>query len=493
MLESKHLIRKDFESFVRKAFSECHDGKKLGREKYIQLLCHELNRVADGDEKRLVINLPPRHLKTFLGAVCLPAWILAHAPASKIMVITYGDQLAELITYEIRRILVSAWFKKLFTTRIAPDRTKVGDFATTKGGGVFATSVDGQLAGRGADLIIFDDPIDLKDAGNIKRIEHVNRRFDSAILSRLNNPKEGRVVIIAHRLNDKDLSAHIKEQGGWRRIVLPLIATRARDYKIGSDTWHRRSGTLLRPGSHTPKELSRLQKTAINPDFELFYQQGRGSGQRIAIKPTHFARFYPSPAPQQPVILSVDPGQGDGPQNSYSVIQAWMPVEGHHDLLEQWREQCDYFDLKKAYYRFVRRFRPAVCLIEATASGPALMSDVSRKLARRIEEITPDGRSKAARLIPHVPLIRAGGVRLPEGGVWCPEFIQEFVEFPVGPSDDQIDAATQYLDWISVNPIPEPQPADGIAQGTSSSGRPLTPASGWTTSTSFGVVRRSGR
>ena len=215
--ETENIIRTDFASFVRKAFSYDHDGQKLGKDRYIDYLCHELDHVAKGNTKRLVINLPPRHLKSFLAAICLPAWILAHKPSARIMVITYSDQLAQHTTYKIRQILQSSWFKQIFKTRIAEDRAKVDDFSTTQGGQVYATSVGGGLAGRGADFIIFDDPLDLKDAGNIKQIELVNERFDSLIMSRLNDPRTGRIVIIAHRLNDNDLSAHVRKQGRLAR------------------------------------------------------------------------------------------------------------------------------------------------------------------------------------------------------------------------------------------------------------------------------------
>src|SRR5579863_3275985 len=154
LLKTEELIRTDFASFVRKAFYDDHGGKKLGNEPYIDYLCFELDKVAKGATKRLVINLPPRHLKTFLAAIYLTAWVLAHDPSAKIMVVTNNDKLAEYITYHIRRILQSPWFKRVFKTRLAEDRAQVGDFATTQGGEVFATSVGGVLAGRGADLII---------------------------------------------------------------------------------------------------------------------------------------------------------------------------------------------------------------------------------------------------------------------------------------------------------------------------------------------------
>ena len=390
------------------------------------------------------------------------------------MVITYSDQLAEYISYQIRRVLQSPWFKKIFKTRVAEDRSKVSDFATTQGGGVFATSVGGALAGRGADIIIFDDPLDLKDAGNVRQIELVNQRFDSLIMSRLNDPKTGRIVIIAHRLNDNDLSAHVREQGDWRHVVLPLIATRKKSYDLGYDTWLRKRGELLRPGSYTAKKLTQLQMNTINPDFELLYQQGRGGGGRMTIRVEHFGTIDTRTMPVLPVILSIDPGQRAGANSSYGVIQAWSPFDGNHILLEQWREQCNYERLKSAYWFFVRNFRPSVALIEATANGPALISEAKRKAIVRVVEIMPDGRSKAARLLAHVPDIRRGRILLPEAATWRPDYIKEFVDFPLGAFDDQIDATTQYFDWITANPVPAPLPQRAIAAGVCSNGLPLT-------------------
>ncbi len=490
--KTEDLIRDDFASFVRKAFRYDHDGKKLGTEPYIDYLCEQLKSVATGDTKRLVINLPPRHLKTYLAAVYLPAWYLARDSSARIMVVTYSDQLAEDITYKIRRILQAPWFKNIFKTRVAEDRSKVDDFATSQGGRVFATSIGGSLAGRGADLIIIDDPLDLKDAGNIKQIELVNQRFDSLIMSRLNDPKTGRIVIIAHRLNDNDLPAHVRQQGGWQRVVLPLVAVRKKSYDLGYDTWHRKRGELLRPGSYSVKKLQKLQETTINPDFELFYQQGRGGGPRMAIKPEHFTISDMGALPQQPVVLSIDPGQRRGPDNSYSVIQAWSPFGPDHLLLAQWREQCNYRQLREVYWAFVRHYRPSVALIEATANGPALISDAGRKEIVSVITVTPDHRSKAARLLTHTPLIRRRHIHLPEAAPWSTDYIQEFIEFPSGPFDDQVDATTQYLDWISTNPVPTPQPKRAIGVAVSSNGLPLMPAGSSFVSSRFGVLRRSG-
>jgi predicted phage terminase large subunit-like protein len=218
-----------------------------------------------------------------------------------------------------------------------------------------------------------------------------------------------------------------------------------------------------------------LASNTINPDFELFYQQGRGRGARMAIKAEHFALVNPQLIAGSSVILSIDPNQRGGANSSHAVIQAWSPHNGSHVLVEQWREQCIFDRLKSVYWWFVRHFRPSVVLIENTANGPALISDARRRSTPIVVEITPDGRSKAARLLVHVPLIRRSHILLPETATWRAGFVKEFIEFPASAFDDQVDATTQYLDWITANGAPAPRPQRGIAGGAASNGARLLP------------------
>ena len=459
--EAMELIRTDFKSFVRKAFTFIHDGKKLGNQSYVDYLCFELEKVIKGETPRLLINLPPRHLKTFLGSICLAAWTLAQEPSAQIIVVTYNDRLAEHISREIRKILRAPWFKKIFSTRLADDHARADDFQTNKGGGVYAVSSNGALAGRGADLIIFDDPLDLKDWNNLTEIARTNERFDGMILSRFNSPKDGRAVIIAHRLNDVDLSAHVVAQGGWRSIVLPFIATRTTNYDLGYTTWRREKGMILRPGAYSSKEIKRLQTKELTPPYHLYYQQGRGAGARIKIKPENFQAFQLPMLLPVHIVLSIDTAQKEGRDASYNVIQAWTMQGDHHYLIAQWRQQCGYLDLLAAYRSIVRKKRPSAVLIEDTANGSALLAEAKRMSWVKVIAITPDGRSKAKRLLDHMYSIRRKRIHLPDGADWCGAFIAELVSFP-GEFDDQVDAMTQYLSFMATNPTLELPPKRAI-------------------------------
>jgi hypothetical protein len=188
---------------------------------------------------------------------------------------------------------------------ILSDRSRADDFATTAGGSFYAASVEGSFIGRGATMIIFDDPLDMDDSSNLQQIEKINQRFGTAVFSRLNNPAKGRVVIVGHRLHPGDLSGHVLQTGGWEHVALPFIAPRDQDYDLGARTWRRKKGELLRPDAFTPGEIERIKNT-INPDFEAVYQQFLGEAHSIRISRDHFGSF--TVAPDAPVVISVDPG-----------------------------------------------------------------------------------------------------------------------------------------------------------------------------------------
>jgi hypothetical protein len=249
----KRLLRGDLLSFARKALTET-SGETMPENRYLELLAGRLADLVTGDSKRLIVNLPPRHFKTWIGSICLSAWILGHHPSAKILMLTYGQELADKIARAIRAIMRSAWYKELFKkTRLAS--SKLDDFATTAGGAVRSVSMEGGVTGYGADYIIVDDPTELKDCDNVKRLERVVDLFETEILTRLNNPRRGRVVIIAHRVNEDDLSGHLLEQGGrWRHLKLPLIAMRRRKHKLpDGEIWVREKGELLRPDAFSPR------------------------------------------------------------------------------------------------------------------------------------------------------------------------------------------------------------------------------------------------
>ena len=326
------------------------------------------------------------------------------------------------------------------------------NFATTAGGEVFAASINGSITGHGADVIIVDDPHNITDAGYPKQLAQTIERFDTVVKSRLNNRKTGRIIVIAHRISDKDLSSHLLAHGKWEHVALPLMATRDQTYETDYGLWHRRKGELLRPDAEDEDDIAQLKKTLVNPDFDMLYQQDCDGQARLPITEDHFPTFAPDDLAHLPCVLSIDAGTTDGDDASFSVIQAWAFDETNFYLIDQFREQCEFDELYRMVRKFRRRYQPDAILVEKTANGPALISELKRRQKDRhlVVPITPHG-SKTARLNRHIDKIRDGRVQLPEDAEFNAEVVTEFVGFPHGEHDDLVDAFTQAADWIEKN------------------------------------------
>src|SRR5215208_5325577 len=208
------LIATDFPSFVREFHQLCR-GKPLNNDPYLLLAFAMAEDIAAGRTPRAIINLPPGTGKSFIFAVCLPAWRLGHHPSSTILVVEHSKKLAKDTTRNIRKILLSEPFRRNFKTRIDENWKGAGDFGTTKGGSVFATSVGGTITGFQAELVIVDDPLPIKDADNIDQIEWVNATFDDEIASRTRD-EHSCIVGVMHRLHRDDLAGHLLRQGGYK-------------------------------------------------------------------------------------------------------------------------------------------------------------------------------------------------------------------------------------------------------------------------------------
>jgi predicted phage terminase large subunit-like protein len=450
-----NLIRSGFGAFVRHAFRMAHE-EKLGNQPYVDHLCYVISRLIDGEINRLLVNLPPQHLKSFVGTICLAAYLLGKNPRLRIILTAYNDTFAEALCGKIRGIIQSPWYQQAFATRIKEGHSRANDFETREGGGVFAAAATGAITGRPADFIIYDDPHEIGDWNNDRKLDLVWASFNT-VLSRLNNKVGGRMLVIAHRVSEKDLSSYLLREKGWKYLCLPLIAVKTRSYELGHEEWTREKGNVLRSEAYPVAELDRLRRTQVAPPFELFYQQGLGSQAALKARPEHFQSFAPFQLPIGPVVLSVDPGYGGGPNASRSVIQAWKRQGKQHYLIDQFIEQCDAEELRRAFWSFVRKYNLSVALIENTANGPALYAAVRRKANFDVKVITPRRDSKAVRFNDHLPKIRNKKIHLPEFAIWRDAFIAEVVAFP-GEFDDQIDAMTQYLDFMDTDPtIPPPR------------------------------------
>jgi predicted phage terminase large subunit-like protein len=455
------LLRFDFSTFVSYAFKRVH-GEKLGTQPYVQHVCHVISGLITRRTKRLLINMPPQHLKSFVGTICLSAFLLGSKPRQRILLVAYNDEFAASLCDKIRDMMQTGWYRSIFSTRIKEGHSRRNDFQTTEGGGIFAVGATGAVTGRTADFIIYDDPHEISDWNDDRKLSLVRNNFN-ILLSRLHDKANGPVLVIAHRISWDDLSADLLRERGWDRLRLPLVAVKRQRYELGHDEWVREKGDILQPTVYPKREIERLKRTQIEPPFELFYQQGIGSRASQAPQPKHFQTFTRHETPIAPVVLSIDPGQGGGLNASRSVIQAWKFHGRRYFLIDQFCDHCDLEEQRKHFWLFARRHRPSVALIEKTASGPSLYAAVRRKAHFHIKLVVPTT-SKGIRLASHLSKIRSKRIFLPEDALWRDDFVEEVVHFPT-QFDDQVDAMTQYLDFMDTKPSIPKQPPNEVRVG----------------------------
>ncbi|MFY9840471.1 MAG: hypothetical protein WAK55_29205, partial [Xanthobacteraceae bacterium] len=218
------------------------------------LLCRKCRLFTDGTIKRLVICMPPRHLKSTIGSVALPAWILGHNPSAKVICASYGEDLAKDFSNQTRRVMTSESYALAFPN-VQLEKSTDMHLRTLHGGERYATTVGGPLTGKGADFIIVDDPIKYQDVDSQARRDEV-AKWAFNLPTRLNNPNTGGILLIAQRMHEDDVIGRMIDKGGWEVVTLPLIATQDEKYQLGPNPLLLSKGRRM-PASRTRRRCPR--------------------------------------------------------------------------------------------------------------------------------------------------------------------------------------------------------------------------------------------
>ena len=218
------LLRSDFNAFIERSFHELNPTTAFLSNWHIEKIAAELEACRRGETKRLIINVPPRSLKSHCTSIAFPAWVLGHDPSAQIIAASYAQELANKLSGDCRALFYSSFYQDLFSTRLSPQRQAVEEFVTTRQGFRLSTSTGGVLTGRGANFIIIDDPLKPDDAFSDTQRKAVNDWFDQTVYSRLNNKKDGCIILIMQRLHEDDLVGHVLGMEPWKVIRFPAIA-----------------------------------------------------------------------------------------------------------------------------------------------------------------------------------------------------------------------------------------------------------------------------
>jgi predicted phage terminase large subunit-like protein len=462
--EFETVLRHDFKVFLERAFYELNPQVEFIDGRYIDLMASWLEKCRMGETKRLILNLPPRTLKSHAASVAFVAWLLGHDPSLRIICASYGQDLSEKHARDCRTLMLSAFYRKLFPrARLSPEKMAVNDFMTTAAGYRMSTSVGGTLTGRGADIIILDDTMKPDDALSETRRKNANEWFFNTLLSRLNNKANGVIILVMQRLHQADLVGEVLEREPWDVLALPAIAVQDEKYEFhtpfGIGFYSRKAGQALHPERDSVETYMKIREAVGEYNFQSQYQQSPGTLEGGMIK-REWLRYYdpmllPPDSGSLPPDLhykfqSWDTASKSGNLNDYSVCTTWGVRFEKIYLIDVFRARLNYPDLKKAAFRLRAQYSPFKIVIEDKGSGISLIQDLKAEYVFEIESYAPNpGMDKVTRFSGQSLKFEKGQVYLPKEADWLEEYVRELTGFPGSKYDDQVDSTSQALEVMS--------------------------------------------
>ena len=422
----------DFLSFVKTVWPEFIEGA------HHRHIAKKFNDLASGKITRLIVNMPPRHTKSEFASFLLPAWMVGRQPKLKIIQATHTGELAIRFGRKAKHLIDSEEYAKIFKTTLQEDSKAAGRWETSQGGEYFAAGVGGAITGRGADLLIIDDPHSEQDALSPNAMENAYEWYTSGPRQRLQ--PGGKIVLVMTRWSTKDLTgillANQKEVKGdhWEVVEFPAILD---------------NGTPVWPEYWNKDELEKVKATLPGQKWNAQWMQQPTSEEGAIIKREWWrpwkSKYIP---PLQHVIQSYDTAFLKSETADYSAITTWGVFYPSEDqgaqlmLLDAVKGRYEFPELRRKALEQYKYWEPETVLVEAKASGLPLTYEL-RKMDIPVVNFTPSkGNDKHARVNSVAPLFESGMIWAPEQK-FAEEVIEECAAFPHGDHDDLVDSMTQ--------------------------------------------------
>ena len=407
-----------------------------------ELLVDNLEAAARGELTRLMIFMPPRHGKSLLSTQNFPAWYLGKNPRKSIITASYSQDLADDFGRRVRNLVSNEVHQAIFPGfGMAGDSRSMRRFDTTQGGSYYATGRGGPITGRGADLLLIDDPLKDSDEARSESIRRgLHEWFQHTAYTRL--APGGVVVIIQTRWHSDDLAGwllreHAEEN--WQVLTLPAIAE--------VDESFRKAGTALWPSRYPLRALEGIRAAIGGAAWASLYQQRPSAAEGTVFKRDWFRTYREQPASFTKIVQSWDTAFKTGSENDFSVCTTWGVTSVGYYLLALWRDKVEFPELKRQFANQANAWKPHAVLVEDKASGQSLIQEL--KLASPVAvlpvKVDSDKRTRAEAT---TPLFEAGKVFLPESAPWLKDYIDELATFDSGVHDDMVDSTTQALNYL---------------------------------------------
>ena len=401
----------------------------------------KLEAVERGEIKRLMILLPPRHGKSLITSSMFPAWFLGRHPEQHLIFATYGQELSDEFGRRVRNFVASPVHGAIFPScRLSEYSTAAQRFNTTAGGGYIAVGRGGPITGRGADLLLIDDPLKDREEANSETVrKSLHEWYTFVAYTRLT--RGGAIIVIQTRWHEDDLAGRLLREhanDGWHVLSLPAIAER--------DEGFRNEGDALWPGIFPLEELNRIREAVGGAAWASLYQQRPAAAEGAIFKRTWW-RSYLQPPKFSQILQSWDTAFKKGADNCFSACTTWGLAESGYYLLSVWRGRVEFPELRRVLIAQAEEWKPNAILIEDRASGQSLLQELKSATTLPVLAVKADS-DKLSRAQAVTAIVEAGKVYLPEEAPWLTDYIDELASFPTGLYDDQVDSTAQALNYF---------------------------------------------
>ena len=435
-LSDGEAAQSSFMSFCNIVWPEFIEGR------HHKIMAEKFDRMAKGELKRLIVNMPPRHTKSEFGSYLVPAWFMGRTPTLKIMQTTHTAELAYRFGRKVRNLMNEQSYKGVFeNVELRADSQAAGRWETSKGGEYFAAGVGGAVTGRGADLLIIDDPHSEQDALSPTALEHAYEWYTSGPRQRLQ--PGGSIIIIMTRWAENDLTGKLLRQQGrdpladqWEVVEFPALMPD--DKPLWPEFWKQ-------------EDLLAVKGSLSVGKWEAQWQQNPTSEVSAILKRTWWRKWEPKELPPlQYIMQSYDTAFSKQETADYSAITTWGVFYENESgpaqiiLIDASRGRWEFPDLRRKALEEYKYWDPECVIIEAKASGMPLTQEL-RNMGIPVTNYAPSrGNDKITRVNSIAPIVESGLVWAPDT-TWAEEVIEECAAFPAGEHDDYVDTVTQAL------------------------------------------------
>jgi predicted phage terminase large subunit-like protein len=431
------LSRRSFHDYV----VQVHRGH-YQHFRHTELICNELQPIADGEQRYILLELPPRHGKSMTVTESFPSYYLLRNPDKRVITTSYSDTLARKFG-RLNRNKLAEYGPELFDVELSDENSATDNWGIKgRNGGMISVSIGGSITGQGADLMIIDDPFkNSQDANSITIRNKVWDEWEATLSTRLH--KGASVIVIMTRWHEDDIIGRLLERSpyDWKRIRLPAIA------EDEDDLLNREIGDPLCPELGYDEEWAENKKIEVGSrTWAALYQQrpSPASGNIFNRKWWQYYKTMPDLSNFDEIVGSWDCTFKDNNDSDYVVGQVWGRIGANKYLLDQVRDRMDFTATKRAIEaQYAKWPYMQAIYIEDKANGSAVIQTLQNDIPGIIP-VNPQG-GKIARASAISPQVEAKNVYLPKDAEWVSDFVEEATAFPNGKHDDSVDSMTQAL------------------------------------------------